>query len=959
MAEEGKTEQVKERTIFQTILKKTTLILKAKHRLWFLDKCIDLKIVPQTLQVKPPKNEASQKNISWNNYVNLATSTSMKNLKIARTDADAILTQEKNNYEDFLQKAVARLSQTEKLSIKKFDEKFKAKINQKLKEKYLKKLKHLKLLNNIPSEESRIEGFKKIKSRPRRFHKRSSYQKLKKKEAMKKISTLVFNLSDFQMTKHMENLLNHGLSFVPVPNKLNITQIKTELDRYERSILWKDFWFENKNEHSNEETDYVKSVLKSNKTNFPVSRASSQLRMYLNSIHSDVVGSCSKRHETKKKYNLSREERAAIQSLKEAQSSGTITIKECDKGGGVCIMNTEDYVNEMNTQLTTVFKNNDETESHFYTPVTKDVLEKKRKEISKFINDGCTASIISKTDLEIMEPNGTPGRLYGIPKIHKKTQDGKRLPPCRPIVSNSGSNTEHCSAWIDIHSKHLVKNLVSYVEDTPDILRMFQHENDSGPQPLDSFPVTIDVQALYTNIPTHGPSGGIQAFKKALEKRTNEEKLQVPTGFLTDLLVKVLDGNIFEFNGKLWQQQIGTAMGTKVAPTYACLFMGWLEDHILQNWSQQKSGPQPHMWRRYIDDIFFIWHGSVQELESFIQFINKQHSHIKFTATYDVNTKSIPFLDMVVKIDNNGLIETDLFKKDTAKVQYLLPSSCHPGHITKNIPYSLAYRLLRICSDTKSFKKRLEELRQDLLSRCYKPKLINDAFKRIAQIERSEALKRVSKAKDENTVLVTTFHPNLPPISKIVKKHWKVMTDESPRLKRCFQKPSVVAYKRPKNLRDMLIRAKIPQKKSSRKIDGFRNCGELCSMCPFSPSDTTKNHTCNQTKTTYKINSPINCKTSGVVYRITCKKCPKFVYIGETGRPIRKRFYEHHRDVQIKDLKKPCGEHFNKPGHSESDMVIVVIEQVLPKQDTLLRKRRETFWINQYQSVDYGANLRS
>ena len=69
MAEEGKTNQGKEKTIHQTILKKMTLILKAKHRLWFLDKCIDLRIVPQTLQVKPPKNDASQKSTTWNNYV--------------------------------------------------------------------------------------------------------------------------------------------------------------------------------------------------------------------------------------------------------------------------------------------------------------------------------------------------------------------------------------------------------------------------------------------------------------------------------------------------------------------------------------------------------------------------------------------------------------------------------------------------------------------------------------------------------------------------------------------------------------------------------------------------------------------------------------------------------------------------------------------------------------------------
>ena len=55
------------------------------------------------------------------------------------------------------------------------------------------------------------------------------------------------------------------------------------------------------------------------------------------------------------------------------------------------------------------------------------------------------------------------------------------------------------------------------MEDTPDLLRIFQHENQNGPQPIGSFPVTVDVVALYTNIPTYGSTGGLQAFEKALE----------------------------------------------------------------------------------------------------------------------------------------------------------------------------------------------------------------------------------------------------------------------------------------------------------------------------------------------------------------------------------------------------------------------------------------------------------
>ena len=186
------------------------------------------------------------------------------------------------------------------------------------------------------------------------------------------------------------------------------------------------------------------------------------------------------------------------------------------------------------------------------------------------------------------------------------------------------------------------------------------------------------------------------------------------------------------------------------------------------------------------------------------------------------------------------------------------------------------------------------------------------------------------------------------------------MTEESPSMKRCFNKPSVVSYKRHKNIRDMLVRAKLPPKRGPRRvINGFKSCGELCRLCAFTPRGTTKRHTCQHTGQTFEINSPINCKTFGVIYRITCNKCPHFVYIGETGRPLKQRFSEHYRDASQKDETKPCGKHFGLPGHSEANMSAIAIEQVLPKDHPLLRKRREIFWINSYQSVDFGANSRS
>ena len=66
-----------------------------------------------------------------------------------------------------------------------------------------------------------------------------------------------------------------------------------------------------------------------------------------------------------------------------------------------------------------------------------------KTKIVNLINHGTQQNIISESDAKTMEPNGKPGKLYGIPKLHKGIQEGKRLPPCRPIVSNSGSNTEY------------------------------------------------------------------------------------------------------------------------------------------------------------------------------------------------------------------------------------------------------------------------------------------------------------------------------------------------------------------------------------------------------------------------------------------------------------------------------------------------------------------------------------
>ena len=107
-------------------------------------------------------------------------------------------------------------------------------------------------------------------------------------------------------------------------------------------------------------------------------------------------------------------------------------------------------------------------------------------------------------------------------------------------------------------------------------------------------------------------------------------------------------------------------------------------------------------------------------------------------------SESISVLDTSLVIKNSEII-VDLYKKPTDRNLYLLPSSCHSPHVVHNIPFSLAFRIVRICSEELTRDKRLEELKNFLLERNYRLSLIESAIKPAKAIPRNKALLEVAK----------------------------------------------------------------------------------------------------------------------------------------------------------------------------------------------------------------------
>ena len=173
--------------------------------------------------------------------------------------------------------------------------------------------------------------------------------------------------------------------------------------------------------------------------------------------------------------------------------------------------------------------------------------------------------------------------------------------------------------------------------------------------------VTFDVKSLYTNIPI---DEGLRCVANApLQNRDRNN--EPDTSELIQLLRLVLTCNNFEFNGEHYLQINGTAMGTKVAPSLANIFMADLETKKLLVYQQK-----PLVWWRFIDDIFTIWTFGENQLEDFIKHINSCHPKIKFSA--EISNPEINLLDTTVKVDENNKLYTTLYTKP--KMTFLSPS---------------------------------------------------------------------------------------------------------------------------------------------------------------------------------------------------------------------------------------------------------------------------------------------
>ena len=130
-----------------------------------------------------------------------------------------------------------------------------------------------------------------------------------------------------------------------------------------------------------------------------------------------------------------------------------------------------------------------------------------------------------------------------------------------------------------------------------------------------------------------------RAFTDDWFNKTYDLKLQRKE--LVELLEMATTNQLFQFDGELYEQVDGVAMGSALGQLLANVFLCHLEDKL------QRDGMIPEFCKRYDDDTLSKMPNTTAATE-FLNKLNNLHPSLSFTMELPIDGK-IPFVGMEMR----------------------------------------------------------------------------------------------------------------------------------------------------------------------------------------------------------------------------------------------------------------------------------------------------------------------
>ena len=402
------------------------------------------------------------------------------------------------------------------------------------------------------------------------------------------------------------------------------------------------------------------------------------------------------------KPNLPKDEYKALLNLSKNKS---IIITRPDKGNGIVIMNKHDYLSKMNDIL------KDKTKFKVVSGNIYKNTMKLENRVWTFLRKLKSNMAINSKQYDRLKPTGsTPGRLYGLPKVHKIGT------PCRPVLSAINTATYALAKLLVPIINPLCINKYT-AKDSFSVAKLL----NKTVMPNNITMCSFDIVSLYTNIPLEE---AINTVANALFPPSTDKGYRV-SGFTKDLFVKALQlctqDAVFIFNNCLYMQIDGIAMGNPISASLCNAFLAIKEQEWLKSCHQVYK---PLFYLRYVDDTLLFF-ASKEYIDPFLAFLNSQPTSISFTKEEE-KQGHIAFLDLNIYRHESPLtiFSTSIFRKKTFTGLLTKYDSCIPHIFKLNLISSLIYRAWHLSSSYLNLHIELTNIQHLLLKNSFPLSLI-------------------------------------------------------------------------------------------------------------------------------------------------------------------------------------------------------------------------------------------
>ena len=295
--------------------------------------------------------------------------------------------------------------------------------------------------------------------------------------------------------------------------------------------------------------------------------------------------------------------------------------------------------------------------------------------------------------------------------------------------------------------------------------------------------------------------------------------------------------------------------------------------------------------KRYIDDGAGFYVGPIDQYQTWINNVNDLlHPYGLNIDEYQIEEVGtyVNFLDTKFCFDTSGMLQTDLYTKETDARSYLNFQSCHPNHIYSGIVYSQCSRLRRIVNDENRLKMRLEELKVAFTTAGYPKNMVDNISEKVQNLERRIVPEETVETQNENPppINVVSTYGCDDEIVSTLKEYEQELTNTN-----IFRNKNRV-FKFIKRTAGSL-RNKVVTNKAlalGKKFGTTKPCrGRSCKCCKILCRDKTigingKSVGC----------APGTCHTYNIIYAVRCKLCERNNgYIGRSTRQLNERLGEH------------------------------------------------------------------